>query len=144
MNSISYVDYNFAETLASTATGHWGRCPPLDFHNLFFFRLTSQLHEAWETMWGCLSKYFVFCNSSCGSSVAATWTLFGEFKAATDGFGCITWRRFMRDKIKAPFFNTYQNLTGRVWLVFTLSLYGIIYVTWYTRHLPKATRVRFR
>jgi len=25
-----------------------------------------------------------------------------------------------------------------------LSLYGIIYVTWYTRHLPKATRVRFR
>jgi len=23
-----------------------------------------------------------------------------------------------------------------------LSLYGIIYVTWYTRHLPKATRVR--
>jgi len=26
--------------------------------------------------------------------------------------------------------------------VFMLSLYGIIYVTWYTRHLPKATRVR--
>jgi len=26
--------------------------------------------------------------------------------------------------------------------VFILSLYGIIYVTWYTRHLPKATRVR--
>jgi len=25
-----------------------------------------------------------------------------------------------------------------------LSLYGIIYVTWYTRHLPKATGVRFR
>jgi len=25
-----------------------------------------------------------------------------------------------------------------------LSLYGIIYVTWYTRLLPKATRVRFR
>jgi len=25
-----------------------------------------------------------------------------------------------------------------------LSLYGIIYVTWYTRHLPKATRVSFR
>jgi len=25
-----------------------------------------------------------------------------------------------------------------------LSLYGIIYVTWYTRHLSKATRVRFR
>jgi len=25
-----------------------------------------------------------------------------------------------------------------------LSLYGILYVTWYTRHLPKATRVRFR
>jgi len=24
-----------------------------------------------------------------------------------------------------------------------LSLYGIIYVTWYTRLLPKATRVRF-
>ena len=25
-----------------------------------------------------------------------------------------------------------------------LSLYGIIYVTWYTRVLPQATRVRFR
>jgi len=25
-----------------------------------------------------------------------------------------------------------------------LSLYGIIYVTWYTRHLPKSTGVRFR
>jgi len=25
-----------------------------------------------------------------------------------------------------------------------LSLYGIIYVTWYSRLLPKATRVRFR
>jgi len=25
-----------------------------------------------------------------------------------------------------------------------LSLYRIIYVTWYTRHLPKVTRVRFR
>jgi len=25
-----------------------------------------------------------------------------------------------------------------------LSLYGIIYVTWYTRHLPKPTGVRFR
>jgi len=25
-----------------------------------------------------------------------------------------------------------------------LSLYGIIYVTWYTRHLPKATGVRLR
>jgi len=25
-----------------------------------------------------------------------------------------------------------------------LSLYGIIYVTWYTRLLPKATRVRFQ
>ena len=25
-----------------------------------------------------------------------------------------------------------------------LSLYGIVYVTWYTRHLPKAIRVRFR
>jgi len=24
-----------------------------------------------------------------------------------------------------------------------LSLYGIIYVTWYTRHLPKPTGVRF-
>jgi len=24
------------------------------------------------------------------------------------------------------------------------SLYGIIYVTWYTRHLPKPTGVRFR
>jgi len=44
----------------------------------------------------------------------------------------------------APFFNTYQNLTGRVWYVFMLSLYGIIYVIWYTRHLPKASRVRFR
>jgi len=43
--------------------------------------------------------------------------------------------RNARPLVKAPFFFTYQNLTGRVWYVFMLSLYGIIYVTWYTKHL---------
>jgi len=45
------------------------------------------------------------------------------------------------------FFNSYQNLTGRLVGVYAVTLdpllYGIIYVTWYTRLLAKATRVRF-
>jgi len=42
---------------------------------------------------------------------------------------------------------TYQGVSGRCLCCYVrplLSLYGIIYVTWYTRLLPKATRVRFR
>ena len=48
----------------------------------------------------------------------------------------------------------FEDLPGpnRAWLLGVyivvqrplLSLYGIIYVTWYTRHLPKPTAVRFR
>jgi len=37
----------------------------------------------------------------------------------------------------------YQNLTGRVWYVYAVTLDPLIYVTWYTRHLPKPTGVRY-
>jgi len=42
---------------------------------------------------------------------------------------------------------TQQVVSGRCLCCYVrplLSLYGIIYLTWYTRLLPEATRVRFR
>ena len=42
-----------------------------------FCQLTLELHKVWHRL--CVvsrPNMFVFCDSSCGSSVAATWTLF--------------------------------------------------------------------
>jgi len=57
----------------------WGTGPraPLDFQQYIFFRFTLKLHKLWQRLCVVASpNIFVFCDSSCGSSVAATWTLF--------------------------------------------------------------------
>ena len=68
--------------MASPPMGHCGTCPSTsnNFSNLFLeifpvnFRAAQSLTA---TLCGYLSKpNFVFCDSSCGSSVAAIWTLF--------------------------------------------------------------------
>jgi len=56
--------------------GHWGTCA-IDFQQFNFFQLTLELHEVWLRLCAVASpNIFVFCDSGCGSSVAATWTLF--------------------------------------------------------------------
>ena len=57
--------------------GHWGTCS-LDFQQ-FIFSVTLQLHRLWQRLCAVTSpNVFVFCGRSCGSSVAATWTVFSE------------------------------------------------------------------
>jgi len=62
--------YHPAWPIPSPAMGHWGTCLPLDF------QLIRAAQSLTATLCGCLSKHIVFCDTSCGSSVAATWTLF--------------------------------------------------------------------
>ena len=49
----------------------------------------------------------------------------------------------IRDNLSGVF-NAYQNLPNLPRHAPLLSLYGIIYVTWYTSNLPEATGVRLR
>jgi len=62
-------------TLALAVVGHWGMHPAW-LPTINFFQLTLELHKVWHTLCAVASRnMFVFCNSNCSSSVAATWTL---------------------------------------------------------------------
>jgi len=65
------------------STAHWrrqlwrtGERAPSTSNNLIFSLNFGAAQSLTATLCGCLSKHFVFCVSSCGSSVAGTWTLF--------------------------------------------------------------------
>jgi len=68
---------------------HWrrqlwgtGARAPLTSNNLFFFSwLQSCTKSDSDSVWLPLQNV-VFCDSSCGSSVAATWTLFSVYLAS--------------------------------------------------------------
>ena len=58
--------------------GHWGTLPSTSNSLVFFTSLYSCMHEFWQHLCSVASPnihVFVFCDSSCGSSVAATWSL---------------------------------------------------------------------
>jgi len=65
--------------LSSTATGHWDMCS-LDFNN-FIFSLNFRAAQSLTAQLCAVASLnvFIFCDSSCGSWVAATWTLFSYY-----------------------------------------------------------------
>ena len=52
----------------------------------FCFQLTLELHKVWQRPCAVASINIVFCYSSCGSSVAATWTPCSVYYLATESF----------------------------------------------------------
>jgi len=68
-------------TLALPAMRHWRTCPPPTSNNFIFcsslYNCTNE--QFWQQLCVLTSPnihVFVFCNSNCGSSVVATWSLF--------------------------------------------------------------------
>jgi len=60
----------------SPATGHRGTCPPPRIPTVQFFSVNFRAAQSLTaTLCGFCPNKFVFCDCSCGSSVAATWTL---------------------------------------------------------------------